>query len=125
MVGIVAAVLTIVVVGYVALPINASRFEPASRSSLLARREWTEDCRVFQHRHCQHIGSARTFGLLGRREFVTICGCPCHWGCPGEEVPLPEMSSECICSSNSEVRHNNFERFANRSFLHRRLSRAR
>jgi hypothetical protein len=95
------------------------------RPALLARREWTEDCRVFQHRHCQHIGSARTFGWLGDREFVTICGCPCHWGCPSEEVSLPEMSPECICSENGEVRQENFERFAKRSALHRILSRCR
>jgi hypothetical protein len=95
------------------------------RPALLARREWTEDCPVFQHRHCQHIGSARTFGLLGDREFVTICGCPCHWGCPSEEVSLPEMSSECICSGNGEVRQENFERFAKLPFLDRILSRRR
>src|SRR3954447_14611355 len=85
------------------------------------RREWTEDCRVFQHRRCQHIGSAHTNGLLGHREFVTICGCPCHWGCPSEEVSVPvtgsrsfvfDMSKECICSANGEVRQENFERFA-------------
>jgi hypothetical protein len=93
--------------------------------ALLARREWTEDCRIFQHRHCQHIGSARTFGWLGDREFVTTCGCPCHWGCPSEEVSLPEMSRECICSENGEVRQENFERFAKRSALHRILSRGR
>jgi hypothetical protein len=95
------------------------------KGPLLARREWTEDCRIFQHRHCHHIGSARTVGLLGDRELVTICGCPCHWGCPGEEVSLAEMSSECLCSENGEVRQENFEPFAKRSTLHRILSRWR
>jgi hypothetical protein len=113
-VGIVAALLIVVVVGCVRL---ADPQDP-----LLARREWTEDCRVFQHRHCRHIGSARTYGLGGVKEFVTICGCPCHWGCPSEEVSLPEMSSECICPENGEVRQENFERFAKRSALHRVLS---
>ena len=95
------------------------------RPELLARREWTEDCRLFQHSLCQHIGSARTFGLLGHREFVTICGCPCHWACPSEEVALPEMSSECFCSQNGDVRQENFERFAKLSGLDRILSRRR
>jgi hypothetical protein len=94
-------------------------------SALLPRREWTEDCRVFQHRRCQHIGSARTIGLLGDREFVTICGCPCHWGCPSEEASLPDMSRECICSGNGEVRQENFERFAKLPLLDRILSRQR
>jgi hypothetical protein len=114
-VGIVAAVLVVVVLSW-PMP---------KRPALETRREWTEDCRVFQHRQCQHIGSARTFDLLGYRELVTICGCPCHWGCPSEEVSLPEMSSECLCSENGEVRHENFERYAPRSALHRILSRWR
>ena len=80
---------------------------------------------MFQHRHCQHIGSARTIGLLGDREFVTICDCPCHWGCPSEEVPLPDMSSACICSENGEVRQENFERFAKPPLLDRIFSRRR
>jgi hypothetical protein len=42
--------------------------------------------------------------------------------CPSEEVSLPEMSSECICPENGEVRQENFERFAKRSALHRVLS---
>jgi len=92
---------------------------------LRARREWTEDCRVFQHRHCRHIGSARTIGLLGDRAFVTICDCPCHWGCPSEEVALAEMTRHCLCEQNGEVRQENFERFAKRSALHRMLSRRR
>jgi hypothetical protein len=123
-VGIVA-VLVVVAVAVVGLPMDVSRYEPKPQSSLLARREWTEDCAIFQHRHCPHIGSARTVGLLGHREFVTICGCPCHWGCPSEEVSLPDMSSECICSENGEVRQDNFERFGKRSALHRILSRQR
>ena len=88
-------------------------------SERLARREWTEECRLVQHRRCEHIGSARTVGLLGQREFVTICGCPCHWGCPSEEVSLPDMSRECICSGNGEVRQDNFERFAKLPRVHR------
>lgn len=88
-----------------------------------AKREWTEDCRAFQHRHCQHIGSAHTYGLAGHSEFVTICGCPCHWGCPSEEVSLLEMNSECRCSEIAEERQENFERFAKRSTLHRIRSR--
>jgi hypothetical protein len=116
-VGIVAAVLVLVTVGWV------SRSEPMPHDQLLARREWTEDCSAFQHRQCQHIGSARTHGLLGTREFVTICSCPCHWGCPSDEVPLPEMSSECICSENGEVRQKNFEPYAKRSALHRIFTR--
>jgi len=115
-VGIVAAVLLVGVVGYV------SRCEPMPQD-LLARREWAEDCSAFQHRHCQHIGSARTYGFLGARQFVTICGCPCHWGCPSEEVSLPEMGSECICSENGEVRQDNFEQYAKRAALHRILTR--
>lgn len=115
--GIAAALVVVVVVGLV------RRAGPQDR--LLARREWTEDCRVFQHRHCQHIGSARTYGFAGVREFVTICGCPCHWGCPSEEVSLPEMSSECVCSQNGEVRQENFVRFAKRSALQRILSHRR
>lgn len=122
-VGIVAAVLAVVFVGYVALPIGVNRHEPTPQGSLLARREWTEDCLGVQHRQCQHIGSARTFGLLGHREFVTICGCPCHWGCPSEEVSLPEMTSECLCSENGEVRQENYERFAKRPALLRILTR--
>jgi hypothetical protein len=124
-IGIVAAVIAGVVFGYVAGPIDVSRHEPTPQGPLLARREWTEDCRGFQHRHCQHIGSARTFGLLGHREFVTVCGCPCHWGCPSEEVSLPEMTSECICSENAEVRQESFERFAKGPARHRILNHSR
>ena len=54
---------------------------------------------------------------------MTICGCPCHWGCPSEEVALPDMGRQCLCPENGEVRQENFERFAKRSALHRMLSR--
>ena len=116
--GVVGFAAAVLVIALIARPVPRG---PALRE----RREWTEDCRVFQHRHCRHIGSARTFGVGGRREFVTICGCPCHWGCPSEEVALPAMSSECICSDNGEVRQENYERYAKLSGLDRVLSRRR
>jgi hypothetical protein len=84
----------------------------AKQGVLRPLREWTEDCRVRQHRQCDHIGSTGTVGLLGARAFVTICSCPCHWGCPAETIELSEMKSVCTCLGNGEERQRNFEAVA-------------
>ena len=78
-------------------------------------REWSEDCRVFDHQQCQHIGAASTIGLLGARKFVTICPCACHWGCPAEAVRLSDMETICTCRDNGEERRRNFEKAAESS----------
>jgi hypothetical protein len=65
------------------------------------------------------VGRARAGGPDGA---AALAG---QEGCPSEEVSLPEMSSECICSENGEVRQEDFERFAKQSALRRILSRAR
>lgn len=88
-------------------------------------REWTEECRIFQHRQCQHIGSAGTVGLLGARAFVTICSCPCHWGCLAEITELSHMKAVCICLDNGEERQRSFEEAAKPGALRRMLTRRR
>jgi hypothetical protein len=86
----------------------------AKERALRPLREWTEECRVHQHRRCQHIGSAGTIGLLGARAFVTICSCPCHWGCRSEGAELSEMKATCSCAEIGEERQRNFEEVARR-----------
>lgn len=84
-------------------------------------RRWSEDCRVMQHRACTHVGTAQTVGLLSYRRFVTICPCPCHWGCPAELVVLPDVAKVCDCPALREERQLNFETAVRPSALRRLL----
>jgi hypothetical protein len=86
---------------------------------------WTEDCRVHEHRQCEHIGFATTVGLLGRRNFVTLCPCACHWGCPADTAEVSEAKTLCMCSSTGLERQRNFETMAKPSVLRRFAGRRR
>jgi hypothetical protein len=86
---------------------------------------WTEDCRVHDHHQCEHIGFTGTVGLLGRRNFVTLCPCACHWGCPADRVELSDAKFVCTCGSNGRERQRDFEAMSKPSVLHRIVSRRR
>ncbi len=81
----------------------------AGDGELERARKWTEECRVREHDRCEHVGSARTVGLLGLRRFVTLCPCACHWGCPADAAELSESKTMCNCSTNGAVRRQNFD----------------
>ena len=97
----------------------------ATRRRVTALREWTEDCRILQHRHCEHIGTAGTVGILGVRTFVTICPCACHVSCRAATVELHEVAGVCDCRSSGEERQRHFEASARPPALRRIFTRHR
>ena len=66
-------------------------------------------CAEAAHAECPHErGSGGTLGLRGFKQFVTLCTCSCHEGCPlhgKQDVPPQTWERRCICpGAPAEIR---------------------